>query len=330
MVTTSVILPTKNVQDNIAGLLASVYHQEFDGEIETIILDSSTDATAEIAQQFPVRFINVSASDYNYGATRNYGASLAKGNYIVFLSADVAIKDPRWLTKLLNPFDDSRIAGVYGRQHPKADASPMEEFFIQHVYTPLSNVQRLDNGRIQLRNRLVFSNTNSAIRRTVWEKIKLPEMLMSEDQEWAKRALLAGYSIAYAADSVVYHSHVYSLITVFQRFFDSGATLPFVYSHKDIDYPKRKFLTEGLVYLKAEYQYLISHGYAKHLSYAALYELMRFMGYLLGTQYKLMPRWLKRTLCNNKNHWKRYDDIIMHPFGNQERDVSATLSIKER
>lgn len=330
MVTTSVILPTKNVQDNIAGLLESVYHQEFDGEIETIILDSSSDATAEIARQFPVRFINVSASDYNYGATRNYGASLAKGNYLVFLSADVVIKDPQWLTKLLIHFDNSRVAGVFGRQHPKTDASPMKEFFIQYVYPPLGYVQGLDNGCIQLRNRLVFSNTNSAIRREVWEKIKLPEMLMSEDQEWAKRTLLAGYSIAYAADAVVYHSHIYSLKTVFQRFFDSGATLPFVYAHEDIDYPKRKFFAEGLAYLKAEYQYLVSHGYAKHLSYAALYELMRFTGYLLGTQYRLMPRWLKRALCNNKNHWERYDDIILHPSGNQERDVSATFLGKER
>lgn len=119
MTTVSIILPTKNVENNIGDLLRSVYRQDFSGEIETIVLDSSDDKTPEIAKSFPVKFIHVEEDDYNYGGTRNYGASLAKGNYLIFLSADVVIKDTEWLTKLLNPFKDSKVAGVFGRQHPK-------------------------------------------------------------------------------------------------------------------------------------------------------------------------------------------------------------------
>lgn len=312
MTKVSVILPTKNVESNIGDLLHSIYRQDFSGALDVIILDSSDDKTPEISKSFPVEFTRVEEEDYNYGGTRNLGAFMAKGDYLIFLSADVVIKDSQWLSKLLNPFKDSRVAGVFGRQHPKENASPMEEFFIQYVYPSKSYLLERDaQGKIQLKNRLFFSNTNAAIRKDVWEKIKIPEMLMSEDQEWAKRTLLAGYKIAYASESMVYHSHDYSLRQVFHRFFDTGATLPYVCRHEKIEYPKGKFLIEGLKYLKAECQYLVTHGNVKRLPYAMLYEFIRFLGYFLGTKHKYMPLWLKVMLCNKKNHWKKYDDIVV-------------------
>ncbi len=110
MTKVSIILPTKNVENYIGDLLRNVYRQDFSGEVETIILDSSDDQTPEIAKEFPVKFIQVEEDDYNYGGTRNFGARMAKGNYLIFLSADVVIKAPQWLTKLLKPFEDSMVA----------------------------------------------------------------------------------------------------------------------------------------------------------------------------------------------------------------------------
>ncbi len=312
MTKVSVILPTKNVEGYIGDLLSSIYHQDYSGEIETIILDSSNDKTPEIAKRFPVEFIRIEEDNYNYGGTRNYGARMANGKYLIFLSADVVIKDPQWLTKLLTPFKDTMIAGVFGRQHPKKDASPMEEFFLQYFYPTKNDIREMDDqGKVQLTNLMFFSNANSAIRKDIWKKIKLPEMLMCEDHEWAKRVLFAGYKIAYTSESVVYHSHNYSLKQVFHRFFDTGATLPYVYRHEKIEYPKSIFIIEGLKYLKAECQYIVKHGKVKRLPYAMLYEFMRFLGYFLGSNHKYMPLWLKVMLCNKKNHWKKYSDIIV-------------------
>ena len=312
MTKVSIILPTKNVENYIGDLLRNVYRQDFSGEVETIILDSSDDRTLEIAKVFPVKIIHLEEEEFNHGNTRNFGAFMAKGDYLVFLSADVVIKDSQWLTKMLKPFKDSMVAGVFGRQHPKKDANPMEKFFIQYVYPLKSYVLEMnDKGKVQLKDPVFFSTVSAAIRKEVWEKIKLPEMLMSEDQEWAKRTLLAGYKIAYASESVVYHSHDYSLKQVFHRFFGSGATLPYIYHHEKIEYPKRKFIIEGLKYLKAECQYIVNHGGVKRLPYAMLYEFIRFLGYFLGTKHKYMPIWLKVMLSNKKNHWKKYNDIVV-------------------
>ena len=308
----SIILPTKNVEMYIGDLLKNVYSQDFSGEIETIILDSSDDQTPEIAKEYPVKIIQVEEEEFNHGNTRNFGAFNAKGDYLVFLSADVVIKDPQWLTEILKPFDDPMVAGVFGRQQPKKDANPMEKFFIQHVYPLKSSVLEMnDKGKVPLKAPVFFSTVSAAIRKDVWKKIKLPEMLMSEDQEWAKRTLLAGYKIAYASESVVYHSHNYSLKQVFHRFFGSGATLQYIYHHENIEYPKGKFIIQGLKYLKAECQHLVSNGEVIHLPYAMLYEFMRFLGYFLGTKHKFMPIWLKIMLSNQKHHWKNYNDIVV-------------------
>ncbi len=237
---------------------------------------------------------------------------MAKGTFLVFLSADVVIEDSQWLTKLLEPFKDTKVAGVFSRQQPKKDANPMENFFIQYVYPLESFVLEMnDQGKILLKDPVFFSTVSAAIRKEVWEKIGLPEMLMSEDQEWAKRALLAGYKIAYASESVVYHSHNYSLKQVFHRFFGSGATLPYIYDHEKIEYPRGKFIIQGLKYLKAECQHLVRNGDLKRLPYALLYEFMRYLGYFLGTKHKYMPVWLKAMLSNQKNHWKKYNDIVV-------------------
>jgi rhamnosyltransferase len=196
------------------------------------------------------------------------------------LSTDVFIRSRSWLRTLLKSFADPLVAGVYGRQVPKEDATPMERFFIEHTYPLERKVQHLKPGE-RIRD-FFFSNTNSAIRRDVWRKIPLPEMLKSEDQEWAKRAILAGYKIIYDPEAVVHHSHHYTLKQVFKEYFDSGATLPFVYDDSRIE--AESFLTKGLKFEHDEIKYFMRNGYAKNLPYAFAYDFFKFVGYSLGTR----------------------------------------------
>ena len=311
----SVILPTRNNQDHIESLLESIFSQTFGGGVEVLVMDSSDDRTPDIAKDFSVshnlRVVRVEPEDYNYGGTRNLGASMTSGDVLVFISTDVEIRDCLWLAKLLKDLDGPLVAGVYGRQMPKEDASPMEEFFIQYTYPDRRKVFCM-RGSVKLTD-FFFSNTNSAIRREVWEKIPLPEMLKSEDQEWAKRVLLAGYRIVYSPEAVVYHSHHYTLKQVFKEYFDSGATMPYVYSDERIR--PSSFLARGLDYEIAQLQYFIDRGYWRCIPYSFLYDFTKSLGYSLGTKCKHMPRWLKKALCKKANHWDRYDDVISPESG---------------
>lgn len=323
MPTASFILPTRNVEKNIRNLLESIFSQDIEYEIEVLIMDSSDDETPEIVREYPVKLVRVEPEDYNYGGTRNLGATMTAGEFLVFLSTDVEIRDKKWLSKLLRNFEDPKVAGVYGRQIPKDNTTPMEKFFILNTYPPKSHSLSLNSGQ-KLKRAFLFSNTNSAIRRSVWEKIKLPEMLKSEDQEWAKRALIAGYKIVYDSEAIVYHSHNYTIKSVFQEYFDSGATMPYVYDKKVINYSMNDFLLDGIKYTLREYSFMASNGYLSWIPYATIYDSFKFLGMFLGSKHRYMPLRLKKALCKKKNHWDKYDDIISQE---SQQDVPSNITI---
>ena len=58
----------------------------------------------------------------------------------------------------------------------------------------------------------LFSNVNAAIPRAVLERFPFrDDLTMSEDQEWSRRALRAGYALVYEPRAVVRHSHAYTV-----------------------------------------------------------------------------------------------------------------------
>jgi rhamnosyltransferase len=305
----SFILPTRNVSKNIGGLLEAIFSQEYDGAIEVLIMDSSDDATPEIAGRFPVKMVRVEPGDYNYGRTRNEGAAMTDGELLIFLSTDVEIRDKLWLHKLTRPFTDPQVAGVYGRQIPQRGAAPMEQFFILSAYPPESHVSVPGDKNLK-KGLVLFSNNNSAVRRSVWEQIKLPEMLKSEEAEWAVRVLLAGSKIVYESEAAVYHSHHYTLKQVFKEYFDSGATMPTLHREKIVDYSMGRVFLDGVAFVFKEYRFMMRNGYRRWIPYAVLYDFMKFAGLFLGSKQKYIPRPVRKALCKKKNHWDNYSDVI--------------------
>ena len=65
-----------------------------------------------------------------------------------------------------------------------------------------------------------FSDNNSCLKRSVWERYPYPDVNFSEDQIWMKKMIELGYKRVYAPDAVVYHSHNYPLKTYFKRYYD--------------------------------------------------------------------------------------------------------------
>ncbi len=213
---------------------------------------------------------------------------------------------------MISHFSDHEVVGVYGRHIPRENAAPMEQFFILRTYPAQSDSVTLEG--VKLRKSFVFfSNVNAAIRRSVWDQIKFPEMIKGEEEEWAKRALLAGYKILYDGDAAVYHSHKYTLKTVFQECFDTGAFMPVVYRGEGAYYPMQDVFFDGLRYVSGEFNFMLRNGYWYWIPYAILYDLMKFLGIFLGSKQRYMPVWMKRALCRKKNHWEEYTDVIKEP-----------------
>lgn len=86
----SVLITAFNRENFIAEAIQSVLNQTYQNFELIIVDDSSTDGTLEIAQQSSDTRIRLYKNDYNLGqfANRNFAASLARGEIILFVDSD--------------------------------------------------------------------------------------------------------------------------------------------------------------------------------------------------------------------------------------------------
>jgi rhamnosyltransferase len=227
MVSASILVLTKNGSKDIGSLLQSVYSQEKVRASEVVLIDSgSSDATLQIARQYPVRVEHIRPDRFHHARTRNLAAELTSSEILVFLSQDAVPASPTWLAAMLANFEDAGVGAVYGRQLPKSQSSLERQNVLETIY----GEQRLVKDPA-LGNRLGyrfyhFSDANSAIRRSVWQATRFPEELaVFEDLGIAKQILDAGWKIVYEPHACVFHSHQHSTLELFQRYFDIGFTL---------------------------------------------------------------------------------------------------------
>lgn len=83
----SVVIPAYNRADLLAESLTSVFSQTR-APLEVIVVDdASADATAEVANQFPVTLIRHQVNSGN-SVSRNTGISAARGELVAFLDSD--------------------------------------------------------------------------------------------------------------------------------------------------------------------------------------------------------------------------------------------------
>jgi rhamnosyltransferase len=301
----SVVIPVKDGGDDLIRCLESIRRQQVDQEVEIIVVDSgSSDDSPERARTFGAHIHEIPPEDFNHGRTRNLGAELAQGDLLVFTSQDAYAADDDWLALLVAPLLGSPdVAGVYGRQIPLDTASPPEGYFLDFMFGPMPQTQRIGDPAEVNFETTHFSNVNSAIPRALWRKFPfVDDLIMSEDQEWSRRVQLAGYAIVYEPRAAVRHSHNYSIAGAFRRFFDSGvsAERSFV---GEASSSRAALRRAGIRYARGEVAWLWRTGRRRWIPYAAVYELAKFAGLQLGRRHRRLPLSVKRRLTGLHSYW---------------------------
>lgn len=243
----SVLIPTKNGERYLDELLSAVASQQGDVRpLEIIAVDSgSRDRTLSILLRHQVRILQIPPEEFGHGSTRNLLASHARGEFLVFLTQDATPVNEHWLHHLIAPLRaDAQVAGGYSRQLPRGNCHPMEWRRIVEEELHGQADSRIHSAREHAedyeRNPWLyrfFANTSSVLRRSVWEQIPFPDIAFAEDQAWADQVMHAGYKTAYAAESVVYHSHGYGPWVNFCRHFEHAVAMRQLFAH----YSNRRF-----------------------------------------------------------------------------------------
>lgn len=300
----SVLIPVKNGGRLLAEVLAAVLSQQTQWPFEVLVIDSgSTDGSVDVVRQMGVRCETIAPATFGHGRTRNQLAEMAIGQFLVFITQDAKPASTNWLSNLVSACDASHeVAGSFGPHiaHPSARLITQRELAahfsgfgsVQSVVR-MDDEQRyaLDQGYRQWLH--FFSSNNACIRRSVWEKLPLPDVAFAEDQTWAKKAIEAGYAKAYAPDAAVYHSHDFSIWETLQRNFDEARCFAMYFGYhlqpklNAALWTAAKLTARDYFWLKEAGQRLPRR--TAGALFMSCIEFARMLGQYLGTHHQRLP-----------------------------------------
>jgi glycosyltransferase involved in cell wall biosynthesis len=198
----SIIIPTFNGGDRIAGTLEAVVGQTTSQIAEILVVnDGSTDNTAEVVARYPkVRLIN--QSNAGPAAARNRGALEARGMILLFTDDD-CVPLPGWLNAMIEPFEDRDVVGVKGvyRTCQRQVVARFVQIEYEDKYRLMWDVPEID-----------FIDTYSAgFRRERFLEMNGYDtsfpVACAEDVELSYRMSERGWSMKFVPNAAVYHRH---------------------------------------------------------------------------------------------------------------------------
>ncbi|EML2249068.1 TPA: glycosyltransferase family 2 protein [Klebsiella aerogenes] len=268
-----------------------------------VIDSSSKDDTASLASEAGFVVLTIAGDDFNHGGTRNLAVKEYIDDYdvVIFLTQD-AIPESGFIEEIISVFDDEEVASAYGRQLPHLNANPIARHARNFNYPTKGYVaDKTSIAKMGLKT-VFMSNSFSAYRLSVFKKLGgFPsDTILCEDMFYTAKAVMAGYKNVYAANAKVRHSHNYTPIEEFKRYFDIGVF------HKDQPWIRDNFGGaggEGTKFIISELKFLIANGIS-WLPLAMINNFMKIVGYKLGQNYKKLPKVIIKKCSMHKRFWK--------------------------
>lgn len=219
-----IICPLYNASKYIEALDKSLKLQK-NVEIEkiTYLLTESNDNSEQILKKISATYVVIAKKDFSHSTVRENAAMKSESDILVFITQDIDIRNDNWLFNLVNPIEKDEVQATFSRQLTKYDN--IEKYTREKNYPEESYiVTKNDVDKLGLRV-FFFSDASSAIKTETFKKLngydgkKLPT---NEDQYIAYKLIMNGYKIKYCADSIVYHSHKFTLKELYKRYYDTG------------------------------------------------------------------------------------------------------------
>jgi rhamnosyltransferase len=302
----SVAIPVLNGGASFREVLPVVARQRIDAEVELVVADSgSTDGTREFALAQGAKVVDVAPGTFSHGGTRNLLMEHSSGDYVAFLTDDAVPASERWLERLVGAFAiDAGIGLAFGPYIPRPDAPPMVARELTEFFASLSpdGRVRIDRGLRDEDRRpgpvTFHTDANGCVARRAWERVPFRPVGSAEDQALALDMLAAGYAKAYVPDAAVVHSHDYSTLNWFRRFFDEFRSLREVYGHVE-EIGLRYTLGTIRRNVRRDRAWAAAHGQGEVALRSATFHALRAAGAALGSRADRVPAPVRR-LCSEQ------------------------------
>jgi glycosyltransferase involved in cell wall biosynthesis len=199
----SIVMPCRNNAEVIAGQLAALSRQEWDGSWEVIVADNgSTDATTEVVEKHRKNLPHLSLIDASArrGAAyaRNAGVAAARAEAIVFCDADDEVGSG-WLAAMGHGLAEHDFV---------AARLDIEKLNLPEIVKTVSNPQAEGLQQVAYPPHLWHaSGASLGVKRKVHERIGGfdESLLYLEDTDYCFRVQLTGIELCFLADAAVHY-----------------------------------------------------------------------------------------------------------------------------
>lgn len=211
----SVIIPVRNGAEYLERCLRAVFRSSFK-QFEVIVVDDhSTDASGDLARRFGSTVVKLEGRG-GANAARNFGATFAAGQVLVFLDADVVVgrESLTHIAEIILEKEADAVVGLYTTRHRhESFVSQYKNLWVRYSY--LKSPPAID----------WLFGAISGIRRDAFEAVGgFNESLMArhgnDDIELGKRMALGKLRIYLSQDLEVEHLKYYTLGSFIQNEFN--------------------------------------------------------------------------------------------------------------
>ncbi|MDE7201365.1 MAG: glycosyltransferase [Lachnospiraceae bacterium] len=245
---------------------------------------------------------HLSEKEFDHGRTRAKAVQYSKSDIFVCMTQDAIPVDDRLVQYLVEALErQENIAAAYARQLPLPDCREIEKYTRSFNYPDQSLVKSAaDVERLGIKT-FFCSNVCAAYNREIYETIGgfVKRAIFNEDMVYAGHAVTAGYSIAYAADAKVRHSHNYTCMQQFHRNFDLGVSQA---EHPEV-FEAVSSKNEGVKLVRSTIKHLEKTKNWLQIPYLILSSGCKLIGYQLGKHYQSLPKGIVKWCSASKTYW---------------------------
>ncbi|MFD0589816.1 glycosyltransferase family 2 protein [Paenibacillus sp. GCM10027627] len=308
----SVIIPTLNAGISIKDLCSKLWNQTHSPH-EIIVIDSeSKDDTAVWAREAGARIISINRYEFDHGGTRNRAASTATGEILLFMTQDAIPYNEKLIEELIKPLTDlgdesndscryDDVIMSYARQLARSDASIPEKLAREHNYPPASRIQSIDQLEKLGIKTFFCSNVCSAIRKKSFESMgRFQEpVIFNEDLFMSAKCILGGKKVAYCAEAMVTHSHDYTAMQQFKRYFDNGVSMrlnAWITPYSSVG-------NAGSQLVRSQLKGLYANGRWYMIPKLIVESAAKLFGYKLGLHHRRLPKFFIKRISMHPLIW---------------------------
>lgn len=250
-----------------------------------------------------VQVVSIAQEEFDHGGTRDMAMHLCKSQYVLMMTQDAMPKNGKLIETLRNA-QGEKISVVFARQEPAKDCRIIERYtrtfnYPAESHSVMEKAAQTNNGI----KSIFCSDVCAMYDRIAYEEVGgFPgKVIFNEDEIFAAKSLKAGYDIRYEAQAVVIHSHNYSGVQYFKRYFDLGV------SQADFSYIFNEYHAEdeGIRLVKQTFRYLMKRKSYFDIPVLFYHSGMKLIGMKLGKMYRKLPDKIIMKCTSNKAYWKR-------------------------